>query len=327
MAFQATAQAHHSLAMAAEAARLQRLFNDAGVPVLFLKGASLAALAYGNIALRESKDTDLIVSPENLRPATAIVESAGYYRIEPPTGITDAQLQQMIPLRRDFGYTNEVTRHQLELHWRLCLNPYLMDEATIISSSRVVQLNSTVGLRTLGTEDLFTYLCVHGALHWWYQLRWLADIAALLSALPAESAERLYREATTRGAGRAAAQALLLCRDLLHTPLPSHLIIELGRTPRVRWLQETALGAMTSGRDERRPLDVPFGTLRGSLSALLLGQSWRYRFTELRNLLTNQADMLLVPLPKRLRFLYPVLRLPFWIWRHTVGRASLQKLS
>ena len=121
------------------------------------------------------------------------------------------------------------------------------------------------------------------------------------------SAERLYREASARGAGRAAAQALLLCRDVLHTPLPSHLILELGRTPRVRWLQRTALNAMTSGRDERRPLDVRFGTLRGSLSALLLGQSWRYRFTELRNLLTNQADMLLLPLPKRFRFLYPVL--------------------
>ena len=181
---------------------------------------------------------------------------------------------------------HEVTGRQLELHWHLCLNPHIMNETTVTSSSRIVPLTSTIGLRTLGEEDLFAYLCVHGALHWWYQLHWLADIAALLSASPEGSAERLYREASTRGTGRAAAQALLLCRDVLHTPLPSDLILELGRTPRVQWLQRTALYAMTS---ERRPLDVRFGTLRGSLSALLLGESWHYRFTELRNLLTNQT--------------------------------------
>jgi hypothetical protein len=32
--------------------------------------------------------------------------------------------------------------------------------------------------------------------------------------------------------------------------------------------------------------------------------------------LTNQADVLMVPLPERLRFLYPILRLPLWAWRH-----------
>ena len=309
--------------MAAEAARLQRLFDDADVRVLFLKGSSLAVLAYGNLALRASKDIDLLVSPETLRPAIAIVERAGYRRIDPPAEISDAQLQPLISLRRDFGYVHEVTGHQLELHWHLCLNPHIINETTVASASRIVPLTRTIGLRTLGEDDLFTYLCVHGALHWWYQLRWLADVAALLSSSPEGSAERLYKEASTRGAGRAAAQALLLCRDVLRTPLPSHLILELGRTPRVRWLQRTALNAMTSGRDERRPLEIRFGTLRGSLSALLLGQSWRYRLTELRNLLTNQADMLLLPLPQRFRFLYPVLRLPLWIWRHTLGRASL----
>ena len=61
---QAATQMRQSLAMAAEAAHRQRLFDDADVPVLFLKGASLAVLAYGNLALRESKDIDLLVPSE-----------------------------------------------------------------------------------------------------------------------------------------------------------------------------------------------------------------------------------------------------------------------
>ena len=71
------------------------------------------------------------------------------------------------------------------------------------------------GLRTLGEEDLFAYLCMHGALHWWNRLKWLADVNALLASTPEDGVERLVRAAEARGAGRAAAQALLLCQRLL----------------------------------------------------------------------------------------------------------------
>ena len=78
----------NSLAMAAEAIRLQRLFDDAGLPLLFLKGASLAMLAYGNLGLRSAKDIDLLVSPEILEPAIALLQRAGYHRFDPPPGIS-----------------------------------------------------------------------------------------------------------------------------------------------------------------------------------------------------------------------------------------------
>src|SRR5262245_292577 len=48
IAMEAKTLFHRNLVMAAEAVRLQRMFDDAGLMVLFLKGTSLAALAYGN---------------------------------------------------------------------------------------------------------------------------------------------------------------------------------------------------------------------------------------------------------------------------------------
>jgi hypothetical protein len=306
-----------SLEMAAEAVRLQRLFDEAALPAMFLKGASLAALAYGNLGLRESKDIDVLIPPATFGRATALIEHAGYQRYEPPTEIGGAELRQIMPLRRDFSYVHATSGRQLELHWQLFLNPHIMDEVTVMPMSRLVPLSRGAYLRTLGAEDLFVYLCVHGALHWWYQLRWLADVSALLETAPAASAEGFYRAAKARGAGRPVAQALLLCRDLLHTTLPEALTIELGNSPYVRWLQGTALTAMTAGNEVRRPLDERFGTTRGSLSAFLLGDSWRYRLIELRNLFTNQTDVLAFPLPKQLWFLYPLLRIPLWLWRHS----------
>jgi Uncharacterised nucleotidyltransferase len=319
--YRATTLVGESLAMAAEAARLQRLFDEAGIAVLFLKGASLAKLAYGTLGLRSAKDIDLLVSPEVLPSALALIARAGYRRFDPPPNISDARLRLLMSLRRDLCFINEVTGHQLELHWRLFLNPHAMDEVSIMAASRRVPLTGgAIGLRTLGDEDLFTYLCVHGALHCWNQLKWLADIGALVATVPDGGVERLYCAAEVRGAGRAAAQALLLCQRLLNSPIPGLLVTKFSRSSTISWLENTALRAMAAGRGERAPRDVRFGTTRGSLSNFLLRRNWRYRVAELRGLLTNESDVLAVPLPERLRFLYPIMRLPLWVWRHASQR-------
>jgi hypothetical protein len=88
----------------------------------------------------------------------------------------------------------------------------------------------------------------------------------------------------------------------------------------VRWLVSTAQQAMTDGGGEHNPHEVCFGTTRGSISTFLLSRSWRYKMAELNLHLTNPTDVLELSLPERLRFLYPVLRLPRWAWRHAVKR-------
>jgi hypothetical protein len=170
-----------NLAMAAEAWRLQGLFDEAHLPVLFVKGSSLAMLAFGSLGLSGSQDIDLLVPPEALPAATELVARAGYRRFDPPPGISDTQLRQLLPLRRDLGFVHHTTGLQIELHWRLFGNPHAMAEDSIMAASREVLLTDTMGLHTLGNEDLFAYLCMHGALHWWNRLKWLADVNALLA--------------------------------------------------------------------------------------------------------------------------------------------------
>jgi hypothetical protein len=305
-----------SLGMAAEAVRLQRLFDEARLPVLFVKGASLAVLAFGTFSLSTAQDIDLLVPLETLPAATALMECAGYRRFDPPSEVDEAQLRLLLPLRKDLGFVHHVTDLRIELHWRLFPNPHAMSEASLMTASRMVPLYGGHELRTLGEEDLFAYLCMHGALHWWNRLKWLADINALLAAAPEGGAERLMRAAEARGTGRAATQALRLCLRLLGTPLPAGLVAAFGNSTAERWLEATALKAMTGGLGEDDPHDTRFGTTRGSLSTFLLNGSWRYQLAELGIHLTSQTDVLAVPLPQRLWFLYPILRLPLWAWRH-----------
>jgi hypothetical protein len=274
-------------------------------------------LAFGDFGLRASQDIDMLVAYATLPAATAILMRAGYCRYDPPPEVSDAQLRLVMPLRKDLAFIHPATRLQLELHWRLFLNPYAMAEPSITAPSRVVPLTETAGLRTLGEEDLFAYLCMHGALHWWNRLKWLADVNALLASMPADGIERLVRAAEARGTGRAAAQALRLCRRLFQASLPASLNTMLDKGITLRWLEATALNAMTAG-GEHDPHEVRFGTTRGSFSTFFLSPSWRYQLSELRIQLTNPTDVLSITLPRPLRFLYPALRLPLWAWRHAI---------
>jgi hypothetical protein len=312
----ASLQVRANLAMAAEALRLHRLFDEAGVPVLFVKGTALAMLAFGNLGLRSGQDIDLLGPPSALPAATALLARVGYRRFDPPPEISDAQMQLVVPLRKDFGFVHETSGVQIELHWRLFLNPHAMDEASIMADSRVVPISGSGGLRTLGEEDLFAYLCMHGSQHWWYRLKWLADVNALLAEASESDVERLVCAAEIKGAGRAAAQALLLCRRLLGTPLPDRLMAALPGGAAMRWLETTALRAITADDGATGRHGQLFGTTRGSLSTFLLRRSWRYRLAVLRVHLTNQTDVLTMKLPEGLRFLYPILRPALWGWRH-----------
>ena len=74
---------------------------------------------------------------------------------------------------------------------------------------------------------------------------------------------------------------------------------------------------------ELEPGKLPLGTTRGSLSSFLLGRGWRYWLAELKGHLICQADVMTLALPKELHFLYPVLRLPLWLWRQVTRRYRL----
>ena len=161
-------------------------------------------------------------------------------------------------------------------------------------------------LPTLERDFLFAYLCVHGASSAWFRLKWIADLAALISGDDEAEVERLYRRSQEIGAGRAAAQALLLCERVLATPVPPVLAAEL-RSHRInRWLLAVALRKL-AGRTLTAELDETLlgtGTLHLMQFALLPGL--RFKYAELRRRLVNPADRIAVPLPKALGFLYPL---------------------
>lgn len=301
--------ARQNLALTAESLRLTASLDRAQVRHLFVKGISLGVLAYGSIGPKMGWDIDLLVPLASLEPAAAALEAAGY-RLLLPKGPKGRERLGLWHLHwKESVWASPDGRLTVELHSRLNDNPLLLPDVGPDSPSQRVEVAKGRFLATLRTDELFAYLCVHGASSAWFRLKWIADVGALLGPCPPEEIERLYRRSQALGAGRAAAQALLLCERLLATPLPPALSAELRFDRINRWLVAIAMRKL-AGRTLTAELDerlLGTGTIHLMQFALLPGLKFKY--AELRRQLVNPADRIAVPLPKALGFLYPLVAL------------------
>ena len=255
-----------NLQIAVESERLLSHFRAGNVDLLFLKGLAVGALAYRNPYLKMGWDIDLLVSPTRLDRSAQLLRSAGY---EPaiPHDSNDDQLATWHVARKESVWRTANGAFYIDLHTRLADNPAMLRNVGMTSPRQVAQLGENVHLPTLGPEELFAYLAVHGASSAWFRLKWAADMAALLAAKKAMEIEYLYDRSQQLGAGRAAAQALLLVDDLFGIGLDSRFRWQLERDPLVRWLVRSALREIVK-REE--PTKRPLGTLAIHLTQLAM---------------------------------------------------------
>ena len=303
-----------ALKLAAETVRVQGLLDAAGIRALVLKGVALEQLAYGSIAVKQTRDIDLLVPPEHAEAALQIIERDGYTLALPATKLSRIQRRALICFAREIELVNPRTKVRLELQWRASDNPLLLKGVDAHAATQTVTLSQGASVRTFASDDLFAYLCVHGAHHSWSRLKWLADLNALIASSKPDL-EHLYGHAQAVGAGYCAGQALLLCQKLFGLQLPSVIADELETNKRCRRLVAIAMAAMTASN---AAAEKEYGTravLRELRNQFLLGRGWAFHATQCRLTLVGVADIVRLPLPAPLHFIYPLVRLPLWLWR------------
>ncbi len=311
--------ARDNLFFAAESRRLHRLLGEAGVPHLFVKGATLDMLAYGSLAVKRGRDIDILVEPAAAVRASDLLASGGYRRVIPGPEVGPGQFEQWVALCKESNWQHVTSGLIVELHTELVDNPELLAGIGVRSPRQTVTVAPGIELPTLATEELYAYLCVHGATHAWSRLKWIADVAALLATLGAGQIEHLHRFCERVGAGRSSAQALLLCAELFDTSLPAGLKRELEADRVNRWLARVATGTMAGRHAETELDDTLLGTLPIHLSHFALGSGLRFKARELGAKLNNREDRMRIKLPRPLHFLYPLISLPSWAWRRVRG--------
>ncbi|HEY5722236.1 MAG TPA: nucleotidyltransferase family protein [Allosphingosinicella sp.] len=301
--------ARQNLAFAAESLRLDALFAPLGH--LFLKGVTLNMLAYGSLAYKQAVDVDLLVTPADYEAAIALLRGAGYRCIVPGP---EPRTEEILLWVKGHKHSNWVSAAglSLELHAGLVDNPLLVQGLGAHSPGQQVEVAPGKALPTLATEELFAYLCAHGAAHGWARLKWLADVAALVSHEDGPGIERLHARSVELGGGRSAGQALLLSSILFGLELPPALAARLEGDRGTRILARMAIRNFTLGGMGRELDEMVLGTAGIHLSYLLLGRGAGFKLRQLRRTLLGGPSEG-APLAKRL--LRPIAFFPRWLLR------------
>jgi len=307
----------NDMRMTTELIRIMRLLEENGIDALVFKGPTLTQLAYEDIGLRQFGDLDILIDERDTYTAGKVMSENGH---KPEIPIKYLQNHTYLKIAKDFSLVSELGSVLTELHWRLFekkFNIYTPERSK--DEFQNVKIND-FSIKTLPTELLLVYLCLHGSKHAWERIIWICDIDRLLrsSRIDWEKAIAIAEESHSN---RSFYLGLNLCCSLLHTPLPDAINRKMGK------YDVTELIALTlTNLNEEEATRNEFQNNRKTFfyqsklydSKIDKVYFWLNTFFGLS---TSDCQTLL--LPEKLKFLYVFLR-PFLLLYRYMKRAIIQ---
>jgi putative nucleotidyltransferase-like protein len=218
-----------NLALTAELFRVLDALERDGVRGTLYKGPVLAAQAYGDVALRQFSDLDIMVPQRQIAAAHDALVALGFRASVPGliNGCESAQGRRQIP--GQYAYRNDCGT-MVELHTELTLRyfPRRLDVDELCGRREVVNVAGRQVL-TFSREDTLLLTSVHGSKHIWECLGWIADIAALTNAAPQLDWGLALERAREWGVQRMVLLGAGLAAELYHVRLPTEVAGSLTR--------------------------------------------------------------------------------------------------
>src|SRR4029077_15158099 len=210
------------LYMVAELNRILDLFESHGIPAIPYKGPVLAQQAYGDIALREFEDLDIILRQRDLPRAHEILLGMGYHA-KFPWILSPGAAASLVP--GEYNYRAIERRIMVELHTELTLRHFPVVPCLDDFSQRLVPVRLCGrDVRTFRAEDALPILCIHGSKDFWERISWVADISELIQKHPQLDWDAVRQCAESLRAQRMLYLGLKLAERLLGAPVPREIL-------------------------------------------------------------------------------------------------------
>lgn len=305
---QVRANSVRSLVLSAELIRILESFAAAGIEAFPYKGPVLAVQAYGDVALREFADIDLVLRQRDVAAANRVLIHLGFAPQFPPIFTPDAA-SPLVPGEYDYRHAERCLT--VELHTELTLRhfPVPPDLDDLARRSAPVSISGHE-ICTFGPEDTLVFLCVHGSKDFWERLIWIADVAEFVASHPRLDWDGVYSFADSVGARRMLHLGLALSDRFFEASLPDAVRSRVAAD---------RVAACVASQIERRLLSRTVQPL-GSRSTFRYRRSMVpgvfFGFLYALRLATAPAaeDWQTIRLPRSLAPLYATLR-PFRLWR------------
>ena len=166
---------HKTLLLSRELIRIVDSLSGVGIDVIPYKGLTLAETIYGDVALRQAGDIDLLIRRQDFPAIRKALCGIGY---SPHQQFAERHVNSYLKSGYECAFDSAAGANLLELQWAIQPRFYAVDIEVDELFQRTQNLNlAGHSMKVLGLEDLLIVLCLHAAKHAWARLIWLCDIA------------------------------------------------------------------------------------------------------------------------------------------------------
>jgi len=210
--------AARNLSMTAELVRILALFEDHGIPALPYKGPLLAESIYGNVALRQFEDLDILVPESKVAEAETLLRQQGY---QMEHELPQDRMAAYCRMKHEIPYLHPDKSILIELHWKISpiFFHFPVDMEGIWRRAEWITLAGS-RVRSLSKEDTLLILCANGSRHAWEKLESVSVVAEMLSVYPEMNWEYLFGLARDLKSEQVLLLGLLISHNLFNTEIP-----------------------------------------------------------------------------------------------------------
>jgi hypothetical protein len=296
--------AARNLSMTTELVRILALFEDHGIPALPYKGPLLAESIYGDVALRQFEDLDILVPETKVAEAEALLRRQGY---QMALELPQDRMAAYCRMKHEIPYIHPGKSILIELHWKFSpiFFHFPIDMERLWMRTEWITLAGS-RVRSLSQEDTLLILCANGSRHLWEKLELVGAVAEMLRVNPEMNWEYLFRLARELKSEQVLMLGLLISHNLFNTEIPEPAVQRIRMDKRLRILAEELQTRLFSNLQSAGGMERFFLSIR-------IADRWRDRvWIILRILFLPQyEDWRIIKLPSCLAFLY----FPFRIFR------------
>lgn len=208
---------HKALLLSRELIRIAHHLRSFDLDAMPYKGPALAEFLYGDIALRQTGDLDLLVRREEFSRVQDALTKIGY---APQMQFSEPELKAYRKSGYECVFDGPSGRNILEVQWAIEPRFYSVDFDMDGVFGRAMQLQvAGQEMKTPSPADLFLILAVHAAKHAWDRLIWICDLARVMS-LPSMDWDSIGSQAGRLGVLRIVNCSMQLANRLLGSTIP-----------------------------------------------------------------------------------------------------------
>jgi hypothetical protein len=219
---------HKALFLSRELIQIVDRLSAVGIEVMPYKGLALAEVAYGDIALRQSGDIDLLIHPQDLPRIRDAVRELGY---TPHLNLSPAEERAYLRSGYECAFDGAAGPNLLEVQWAIQPRFYAIDfamDGVFLRAATVMVAGHA--MKTPSPEDLLLILSAHAAKHVWGRLVWLCDIGRIMT-VPTLNWSWIESQARYLGIMRIVRVSMLLANLLLGAAIAPAAQAKLGEDP------------------------------------------------------------------------------------------------